>query len=183
MDTERLATTTFGRIFIALMASILESRLRYKFFGPGRILKGAGIRSGMKVLEIGCGTGYFTIEAGKMLGENGSLTSIDMLPASVETVAIKVKEANLNSIVQVKKADALNTHMEKESFDMVIMFGIIPAPMLPMEELMAEMHRVLKPSGIMAVWPPSWVHQAIINSGYFRYLNKQNCVYNYQKES
>jgi demethylmenaquinone methyltransferase/2-methoxy-6-polyprenyl-1,4-benzoquinol methylase len=183
MNTERLAKNTFGKMFIRLMAFIMESRFRYKFFGSKRILEGAGICSGMKVLEIGCGTGFFTIPAGKMLGDNGSLIAMDMLPMSVETVTNKVRETNLSNIVQVIRGDALETKLEKESFDEVIIFGVIPAPMLPMEKLMAEMHRILRPGGVLAVWPPSWVHPAIVRSGYFKYMNRQNGVSNYQRES
>jgi ubiquinone/menaquinone biosynthesis C-methylase UbiE len=181
MDTEELAKTPFGKLFIRLMARIMESRFRYKFFGPKRILEGAGICSGMKVLEIGCGTGFFTITAGQMLGNNGSLIAMDMLPISVETVTKKVQEACLSNVVQVIKGDALDTKLEKDSFDEVILFGVIPAPMLPMEKLMEEMHRILCPGGVLAVWPPSWVHQAIVQSGYFSYVNKRNGVNSYQR--
>lgn len=135
----------------------------------------------MKVLEIGCGTGFFTIPAGQMLGDHGSLIAMDMLPISVETVANKVQAANLRHIVRVVKGDMLDTKLEKESIDEVIIFGVIPAPMLPMEKLMEEMHRILRPGGIMAVWPPSWVHQAIVQSGCFRYINRRNGVSNYQR--
>jgi len=107
-----------------------------------------------------------------MLGDNGSLTAMDMLPISVEMVANKVKEANLGSVVQVMKGDALDTKLEKECFDEIIIFGVIPAPMLPMEKLMMEMHRILRPDGVLAVWPPSWVHEAIVQSGYFKYISR-----------
>jgi ubiquinone/menaquinone biosynthesis C-methylase UbiE len=181
MNTESLEKNVFGKIFIRLMAFIMESRFRYKFFEPKRILESAGIRSGMKVLEVGCGTGFFTITAGQILGVNGSLIAMDMLPISVETVAKKVQAANLSNVVQVVKGDALDTKLEKESFDEIIIFGVIPAPMLPMGKLMKEMHRILRPGGILAVWPPSWVHQAIVQSECFRYVNRQNGVSNYQR--
>jgi ubiquinone/menaquinone biosynthesis C-methylase UbiE len=69
MNTEALAKTRIEKVFIRVMAAIMESRLRYKFFGPTKILQGAGIRPGMKVLEVGCGTGFFTITTVRMLGE------------------------------------------------------------------------------------------------------------------
>jgi ubiquinone/menaquinone biosynthesis C-methylase UbiE len=181
MDTEKLGKTAFGKMFIRWMALIMESRLRYKFFGPKKILEGADIRPGMKVLEVGCGTGFFTIPAAKMIGNSGSLTAIDKLPLSVETVTEKVRQANLHDVVRVVKGDALDTKLEKESFDEVIIFGIIPNPMLPLDKLLQEMHRVLRSGGIMAVWPPSWVHEAIIQSGRFKYVNRQNGVRNYQR--
>jgi ubiquinone/menaquinone biosynthesis C-methylase UbiE len=179
MDTEKLEKTTFGKLFIRSMASIMESRFRYRFFGPKKILESAGIRPGMQVLEVGCGTGFFTIAAGRMLGDNGSLIAMDVLPISVETVTKKVQEANLSKVVQVVKGNALDTKLEKESLDEVIIFGVIPAPMLPMEKLMEEMHRILRPGGMLAVWPPSWVHQTIVQSGRFRYINRRNGVSNY----
>lgn len=180
MNTEALGTTRFGRFFIRLAAEIMESRLRYKFFGPEKILKGAGIRPGMKVLEIGCGTGFFTIPAGRMIGDQGRLAAMDMLSASVDAVTRKVKTENLGN-VNVIQGDALDTKLENDFFDEVIIFGVIPAPMLPMDRLMAEMHRILKPGGVMAVWPPSWVNRSILKSGYFAFSNKQNGVMNYTK--
>jgi len=180
MNTEGLAKTPIGQIFIKVVAAIMESRLRYKFFGPTKILQGAGIRPGMKVLEVGCGTGFFTLTAAQMLGERGSLISMDMLPISVEAVTKKVQAAGLSN-VQVIKGDALETKLEKESLDEVIIFGVIPAPMLPLEKLLVEMHRILRPGGVMAVWPPSWVHRSIVQSGWFNYAGKQNHVRNYQR--
>jgi len=180
MNTETLAKSRIGQIFIRTMAAIMESRLRYKFFGPTKILQGAGIRPGMKVLEVGCGTGFFTITAARMLGEQGALIAMDMLPQSVEVVTKKVQAADLDN-VQVIKGDALDTKLEPESIDEVLIFGVIPAPMLPMDKLLAEMYRILRPGGVMAVWPPSWVHQSIVQSGWFKYIDKQNNVRNYQR--
>jgi ubiquinone/menaquinone biosynthesis C-methylase UbiE len=180
MDTEALTKSPIGRIFIRVVAAIMESRLRYKFFGPTKILNGAGIMPGMKVLEVGCGTGFFTVPAGRMLREQGSLIAMDVLPASVEAVMRKVEETGLRN-VQVIKGDALDTKLERESLDEVIIFGVIPAPMLPMEKLLVEMHRILRPGGTLAVWPPSWVHRSIANSRWFEFVGKQNSVYNYRR--
>jgi ubiquinone/menaquinone biosynthesis C-methylase UbiE len=181
MDTEALGDTPLGKTFMRLTALIMESRFRYKFFAPDRILKGAGIRPGMKVLELGCGTGFFTIPAAKIIGKDGSLTAMDVLPISVETVTQKVRQASLSHVVRVVKGDALDTKLEKETFDEVIVLGVIPAPMLPLDKLLQEIHRVLRSAGIMAVWPRSWVHKAIVQSGRFKYLNRQNGVSNYQR--
>jgi ubiquinone/menaquinone biosynthesis C-methylase UbiE len=180
MDTESLGKTGIGRFFMKMMAGVMESQLRYKFFGPQKILEGAGIKEGMNVLEVGCGTGFFTISAGKMIGEKGLLIAMDTSPLSVEMVTRKVEKTGLKN-VRVIKGNALDTKLENSGLDEIIVFGIIPAPMLPMDQLMEEMHRILKPNGIMSVWPPSWVRHSIIKSGRFRYLNKQNGVRNYQR--
>jgi demethylmenaquinone methyltransferase/2-methoxy-6-polyprenyl-1,4-benzoquinol methylase len=65
--------------------------------------------------------------------------------------------------------------------DAVLLFGVIPAPMLPLDRLLPEMVRILKPGGVMAVWPPSWVSRSILNSGLFTLLPKRNGVSNFKR--
>ena len=65
MNTETLANTKIGKAFIRIMASVMESRLRYRFFSPMKILQGEEIQSGQTVLEIGWGTGFFTVHTAK----------------------------------------------------------------------------------------------------------------------
>jgi len=178
MNTEALANTTIGRLVLRLLAAVMESRLRYRFFGPDEVLRGAGVAPGEAVLEIGCGTGFFTLPAARLLGPRGSLVAIDRLPVSVEAVAAKARAAGLTN-TRVAVGDALDTGLETESLDAVLIFGVIPAPMLPMDRLLREMHRVLKPGGTMAVWPPSWVHRQIRRSGIFAYSGTRHGVMNY----
>jgi ubiquinone/menaquinone biosynthesis C-methylase UbiE len=180
MNTEALAKSFIGRIFIRAMAAIMESRFRYRFFNPLNILKGSEIREGQKVLEIGCGTGFFTLTAAELIGNKGSLTSLDMLQASVDLVTEKVKKAGLQN-VQVFRGDALDTNLEESSLDLIYIFGVIPAPMLAINKLMLEMYRILKPGGKLAVWPQSWTHQEILQTKLFTFSSKRNGVINYQK--
>lgn len=180
MNTEAFAHTKVGQAFIRIMAAIMESRFRYRFFGPMRVLQGAEFRPGQTVLEVGCGTGFFTLPLARLLGDQGSLMAMDVLPASVEAVSKKVQAADLKN-VRVFQGDVLNTKLAAESVDVALIFGVIPAPMLPMEKLLAEMRRILKPGGIMAVWPPSWVHRTIVQSGLFTLSSKRNGVSNYRR--
>jgi ubiquinone/menaquinone biosynthesis C-methylase UbiE len=180
MNTEALSKTRIGQIFIRLMAAIMESRFRYRFFGPNHILQGAEIHPGDKVLELGCGTGFFTMAAAQILGNTGNLIAMDALQVSVDEVTRKVQTSNAGN-VRVVKGDALNTLLDAGSLDAVLLFGVIPAPMLPMPRLMIEMQRILKPGGILAVWPPSWTHQEILQSGLFTFTSRQNGVNNYRR--
>ena len=180
MNIETFANKKIGKIFIQIMAAIMESRFRYRFFGPTRILQGADIHPGQKVLEVGCGTGFFTLHVARLIGDQGSLVSMDILPISVEAVTKKVQTANLKN-VRVVISDALNTQLAAESLDAVLIFGVIPAPMLPMDRLLSEMKRILKPGGTMAVWPPILVNQTIIRSGLFKFSGRRNSVSNYKR--
>ena len=92
------------------MAAVMESRIRYRLFGPLKILRGADIHPGQTVLELDCGTGFFTLPAAQLIGDAGCLIAMDVLQVSVDAVSRKVQTANLKN-VQVVKGDAVNTFM------------------------------------------------------------------------
>ena len=64
------ADSLMAHLLFKLMAPIMESSVRRKFFDPLKTLKDASIQSGQKVSEVGCGTGFFTIPAAKLVGDN-----------------------------------------------------------------------------------------------------------------
>jgi ubiquinone/menaquinone biosynthesis C-methylase UbiE len=184
MDTETLAKSNLGKFFIKILAAGMESRFRYRFFPPMRILNAADIAPGQAVLELGCGTGFFTISAAQLIGDTGSLTSMDVLQESVDFVSEKVRKANLKN-VRVVKGNAMDTGLNAESFDAVLLFGVIPAPMVPLRRLLPEIHRVLKAEGNLAVWPPipGLLPKAILQSGLFTLTSKRNGVYNFRRSN
>lgn len=169
-----------GRPVLRLLGAAMESRFRYRFFPPTRILKGADIRPGQNVLEVGCGTGFFTVAAARLIGDLGCLVAMDVVPASVKMVSERVETIGLEN-VRVVEGDAMNTALSDESMDAVLLFGVIPAPMLPLKRLLPEMHRILKPDGTMAVWPSSWVRHSIVQSRLFTYAGKRNGVWNFRR--
>jgi hypothetical protein len=77
----------------------------------------------------------------------------------------------------------LNTGLDAESMDAVLLFGVIPAPVLPLRCLLPEVRRVLKPEGTLAVWPPvpGWLPQSILRSGLFVYGSKRSGVHNFRR--
>ncbi|HGJ65345.1 TPA: class I SAM-dependent methyltransferase [bacterium] len=182
MNTESLLRSPIGKLFARILATAMESRFRYRFFGPTKILEGVGDLRDQTVLEVGCGTGFFTIPVARLIGDHGSLVAIDIIPESVEMVSKKVQSAKLQN-VRVIKTDALNTNLDTASFETVLLFGVIPSPMVPLIPLLTELHRVLRPSGILAVWPPvpGWLPRSVQKSGLFTLINKRNNVYNFKR--
>jgi len=120
-------------------------------------LKAAGVRAGQRVLEVGCGPGFFTVPAARIAGEQGCLVALDINPLAVEKVQAKIAAAGLAN-AQVLLGDAARTGLESDSFDTVFVFGF-PCPRAPTAAISAELHRLLTPSGTLATegkfTPPS----------------------------
>jgi ubiquinone/menaquinone biosynthesis C-methylase UbiE len=159
-----------------------DSPLRKRISDPGAIIQGAGVQPGQTVLEVGCGRGFFTVLLGETLGQEGRLYALDVTQVAVDYVTRKVEAAGLSN-VRVFKANALDSGLPDGTMDLVLLFGVIPSPTLPLSRLLPEMHRVLKPGGGLAVWTavPGWSPQSIAQSGLFVYVGKRNNSHNFQK--
>jgi ubiquinone/menaquinone biosynthesis C-methylase UbiE len=182
MNTETFSKTKVGKVGIKLLAKAMESRFRYRFYNADRILQGVDNLDGQNVLEIGCGTGFFTIPIARLIGDQGSLTSIDILQESVDFVSKKIENVKIEN-VKILKCDVLKTNLQSGSFQYVILFGVIPAPMLSLDNVLLEIHRVLKTDGTLVIWPPfPWLSRSIEKSGLFTYLNKKDKVYYFKNK-
>lgn len=183
MNTEDLGNSKILNLLFKPAGMMMGSRIRRWIMNPVKTLRGADIQPGQTVLEVGCGTGFFTIPAAKLIGDEGCLVAMDALSDFIKQVEKKVQSANLKN-VRVVKRDALNTGLDVASIDTALLFGVVPWPALPLNLLLPEMHRVLKAEGRLAVWmfPVSgWVPKSILRSGLFTYISKQNGVYNYRR--
>jgi demethylmenaquinone methyltransferase/2-methoxy-6-polyprenyl-1,4-benzoquinol methylase len=164
------------------MLHLLDSPFRRRFNDPVKTLKTAGVRPGLEVLEVGCGTGFFTIPAAEIVGDEGCVHAFDIHPLAVEETAEKIRDACLSN-VKLTQTDALDTGLPCESYDLILLFGVIPAPVLPLNKLLPEMHRLLRPGGSMAVWTglPLWSPRRVTKSGLFTHAGKRDWVHSFKR--
>ncbi|MDA4848801.1 class I SAM-dependent methyltransferase [Hoeflea poritis] len=185
MNTERLGQSRLINLAALLGGKLMNSPLRHLLMPPRRTLEGAGIKPGQTVLEVGCGSGFFTLEAARMIGDEGLLIAMDPLSDFVANVADKAREAGLGNVEAIRR-DALHTGLNDNSVDLALLFGVVPFPTLPLGKLLPEMHRVLRPEGVMAVWlfpTKAFVPGAIVRSGLFMPIGKKNGVYRYRPKA
>src|SRR5256885_12591157 len=105
----------------------------------------AEIHPGMHVLELGCGTAYFTRELART---GAAVSAIDISP---ELLAAARQQCPANNVTfQIQNAWALN--YPDNSFDAVVGSSILHH--LVIESALAELHRVLRQGGFIRFTEP-----------------------------
>jgi ubiquinone/menaquinone biosynthesis C-methylase UbiE len=122
----------------------------------------SGIRPGMNILELGCGTGYFTKE---LTGFGANITAIDVSPELLEIAEKTVTTPSVTFLIE----NAFQMTFTDASFDMVIGSSVLHH--LDVERAIPEIYRVLKPGGSITFTEPNMMNPQIAaerNIPYFR---------------
>src|SRR5262245_55487916 len=99
-NAEHYILTTGGK-------DVLRLRLLHELYGPGTeaALRRVGLRPGMRVVEIGSGTGNIACWVAQQVGPIGSVTGIDNSPEQVEQARKQAQTLGLKNI-EFQVADA-----------------------------------------------------------------------------
>ncbi len=115
-----------------------------------KLVKFAGIQRGMRVLDVGCGTGVVALTAARI---GARVTGSDLTPKLIERAKENSKLTGLDIAWDVGDAEEL-PYKDSEFDAVVSQFGHMFAPRP--DVAVREMLRVLKPGGTIAfsTWPP-----------------------------
>ena len=162
-----------------MMSLIHDNLLQWIFRNPYKFLKAAGLKPGQKVLEVGCGPGFFTIPASKIVGKKGVVYALDNHPLSIKRVQEKIKKEGIENVETIL-ADATKTGLADKSIDFAFLFGFVHHTE-GLENIFSELYRVLKPEGILSIEKTPWLSEgklvtAVERNG-FIYLGHQGRVF------
>ena len=105
------------------LASTLNNPLRRLLHNPERIL-GDYIAKGATVMDIGCGSGYFTIPMAKMVGRSGSVIAVDIQQKMLEMVMRCAGRESLQSHIEPHQCTSEKIGIRKQ-IDFALAFYMV----------------------------------------------------------
>lgn len=130
------------------MAGALEMPGRRLVAAPEKVLAAFGIAQGERVLEIGPGTGFYTVEAAKRVGTCGRIICLDVQLEMLRETGRRVRSSGVEALFVA--ADARSLPLRDASVDhvfLVTVLGEIP----DRTRSLGEIKRVLRPGGRLSI--------------------------------
>ena len=109
-----------NRVCPVELAGSLDNNIRKWIQNPNKILA-PFIKEGMKVLDIGCGPGFFSVEIAKMVGESGEVYSVDVQEGMLQKIRDKINGTPLEGIIKTIKCETNEINM-LEKVDFILAF-------------------------------------------------------------
>lgn len=133
-------------------AGALYSSLRRLIQNPKRILK-KYIKPGDKVLDLGCGPGFFTFDISQLIGESGFVYAADLQEGMLDKIRKKISLMHTQNI-KVHKCDEIAINLN-DTVDFVLAFYMIHE--LPnQEKTFLEFKKILNPLGKVLIIEPNF---------------------------
>lgn len=134
-------------------APSLTTPWRSRVFGaPEKVLDRAGVKPGMRVVEVGPGPGFFTGPLARRVaagGEGGGVVCVEVQPQMIAMLRERLRDAEVRN-VDIVRGDGRRMPLPDGGFDLVFLASVIgETPNLP--AFFEECARVLKPGGTLAV--------------------------------
>lgn len=103
--------------------ALLDNLFRRLIQNPKNLV-GNYVRPGMTVLDIGCGTGYFTLAMAGMVGPGGNVIAVDVQKEMLDEIQKKSKQHDLSHRIRlhISKPDAIGI---QDKADFILSFYMV----------------------------------------------------------
>jgi arsenite methyltransferase len=116
------------------------------------VLEALQLRPGERVLDVGCGAGFYTSEVAQWVGPTGRVCAIDL---SADQIAAAQSRCAAFPWVTCREANAVALPYEAGAFDVVYGAQVFEY-VEPLDTALREVQRVLRPGGRCAILATDW---------------------------
>lgn len=139
------STYVLGHADVEVQRLLLQARLYDSY--TEHALRLAGLRPGMRVLDIGSGPGDVSFVAARLVGPTGSVLGVDAAPAMVELASGRAAEKGLTTVRFMESAiDAVSLDQPVDAVIGRLILMHLPDPAATLRHLSS----LVRPGGVIA---------------------------------
>jgi ubiquinone/menaquinone biosynthesis C-methylase UbiE len=121
------------------------------------VLERTGLNKRQIVLDFGCGSGTYTLPAAKIVGKQGRVYALDKDTQALDELMHEAESTGLRNVIRMDTSGEVRIELRDESVDVVLLFDVFHSYYFPQTDdrrnLLNEIHRLMKPSAFISVWP------------------------------
>jgi SAM-dependent methyltransferase len=120
----------------------------------------AGLKPGSRVVDLGCGLGFLSLEAARIVGSEGRVTAVDQSPGVLESLREEAAERGLTNLVMLE-ADVAALPLERGEVDSVVARSIL-SYVPDRSSVLKEAQRVLQDGGVLSFFEPVLAEEELV---------------------
>jgi ubiquinone/menaquinone biosynthesis C-methylase UbiE len=132
-----------GHQFPVERRQFLKDQERLSWLPPDPILLASGISGGATVVDVGAGTGFWTLPLSKLVGPSGKVIAADIEPVMIEELHELARVHGLKN-VEVLETEEQHIALPDQTADAAVLGFLLHHPPQP-DKLLEEVHRLLRP--------------------------------------
>jgi ubiquinone/menaquinone biosynthesis C-methylase UbiE len=143
-----------GKVCPVWVGYFLSCPVRKLFQNPRKILS-PYIKEGMKVLDVGCAMGFFSLPLAQMVGSAGRVVCIDVQQKMIESLNERAQKAGMFDRIETRicEDNSLGLSDLKEEFDFVLASAVVHE-VPDLSGFFQQLYRTLKSTGHLLVIEP-----------------------------
>ena len=133
---------------------LLASPVRKLFQNPKKIL-GPYVHAGMKVLDIGCAMGFFSLPLARMIGSSGKVICVDVQEKMIQSLEKRSHKAGLADRIETRvcNQDSLGLDDISEEIDFALASAVVHE-VPDVAGFFSQTYKAIKPGGKFLVFEP-----------------------------
>ena len=133
------------------LAYTFDNPVRKLFHQPLKIL-GPYIEKGMKVMDVGCGMGYFSRGMARMVGANGKVIAVDLQQKMLDVMLRRARRSGVADRIIPHRCEADRIGI-RESVDFILAFWMVHE-VSDKNHFFQQLRSILAPNGKILIAEP-----------------------------